>query len=381
MQAVAIGWYLYDLTGEAMVLAYAGLSIFIPIALFTLPGGDVADRYDRRRILAATHLVQAVCAGILVILAAGRNSHPGAFYAVLALSGAARAFSGPAVPSFLPFLVPRERFPTAVAVSSSINQTAVVLGPALGGLVYLAGPEVTFGCCLALSLAVAASMSVIRTRGVAPGVRGGTAVSRALEGLGYLRKKPILMGAISLDLFAVLLGSITGLLPIFARDILGAGPQGLGLMRSSLAVGAVTMGIALAHLPPARHPHAGRALFSGVAVFGLAVLLFALSRNFMLSLAILVVMGAADMVSVFVRASVIQLGAPDEMRGRVSAVHMLFVGAANELGDFRSGAVAAWLGAVPAALAGGVATLAVVALWRTLFPPLAKVERLSDVKT
>jgi len=381
MQAVAIGWYLYDLTGEAMVLAYAGLSIFIPIALFTLPGGDLADRVDRRRILTAAHLVQAVCAGILVVLAANRNSHPAAFYAVLALSGTARAFSGPAQPSFLPFLVPRENFPSAVAWSSSAGQTAVVLGPALGGLIYLAGPEVTFGTCLVMSLAVATAMNAIRTRGVAPGVRSGTAVSRALEGLKYVRAKPILLGAISLDLFAVLMGSITGLLPIYARDILGVGPQGLGIMRSSLAVGAVTMGLALAHLPAARQPHAGRALFCGVAVFGLAVLAFSVSTSFALSIAILAVMGAADMVSVFVRASVIQLGTPEEMRGRVSAVHMLFVGATNELGDFRAGAMAALLGAAHAAMAGGLATLAVVALWRALFPQLAKVERLSDVRT
>jgi hypothetical protein len=223
-------------------------------------------------------------------------------------------------------------------------------------------------------------MSAIRTSGIAPGAGAGSMASRALEGLRYVKAKPVLLGAISLDLFAVLLGSITGLLPIYARDILGVGPQGLGIMRSSLAVGAVTMGIVLAHLPPVRQPHAGRALFAGVAVFGIAVLLFAVSRSFIFSLAVLVVMGAADMVSVFVRASVIQLGTPDEMRGRVSAVHMLFVGATNELGDFRSGAMAAWLGAVPAAMAGGVATLVVVALWRALFPQLAKVERLSEVK-
>jgi len=380
MQAVAIGWYLYDLTGSAMTLAYAGLAVFAPIALFTLPGGDVADRFDRRRILAAAHLVQALWAGLLVALASARTAAPAAFYAVLALSGAARAFSGPAVPSMLPFLVPRERFPNAVALSSSANQTAVVLGPAVGGLIYLLGPEVTFSACMAMSLAVAASMSAIRTPGGTPGVRAGTALSRALEGFRYLRVRPILLGAISLDLFAVLLGGITGLLPIYARDILGVGPQGLGLMRSSMAVGAVTMAIVLVHLPAQRQPHAGRALFGGVALFGVAVMAFSVSRSFVLSMAVLAVMAAADMLSVFVRASVIQLGAPDEMRGRVSAVHMLFVGATNELGDFRAGTMAAWLGAVPAALAGGAATLAVVALWRALFPELRALERLSEIK-
>ena len=380
MQAVAIGWYLYDLTGDALVLAYAGLAVFVPIALFTLPGGDVADRVDRRYVLAVAHIVQAVCAGILAALAAARTTAPLPFYAVLALSGTARAFSGPAVPSLLPFLVPRERFPTAVAWSSSANQTAVVLGPAVGGFVYLAGPEATFGACLVMSLAVVGFMIAIRTRGGVDGAASGNALTRALEGLRYLKANRILLGAISLDLFAVLLGSITGLLPIYARDILAVGPDGLGLMRSSLAIGAVAMGIVLAQLPAQRQPHAGRALFAGVAVFGLAVMVFALSRSFVLSLAVLALMGAADMVSVFVRASIVQLGTPEAMRGRVSAVHALFVGAANELGDFRSGVVAAWLGAVPAAVAGGTATLFVVVLWRGLFRELRAVRRLSDIK-
>jgi MFS family permease len=381
MQAVAIGWYLYDLTGSAMTLAYAGLAVFAPIAIFTLPGGDLADRFDRRRILVAAHLLQAVCAGTLVALATARTHAPAPFYAVLALSGTARAFSGPAVPSLLPLLVPRASFPNAVALSSSANQTAVVLGPAVGGLIYLLGPEVTFGACLAMSLVVAFCMGSIRTPGGASVAPAGTSIARALEGFRYLRLKPILLGAISLDLFAVLLGGITGLLPIYARDILGVGPQGLGLMRSSMAVGAVTMAIFLARLPAQRQPHAGHALFGGVALFGAAVIAFAVSTSIYLSVAVLAVMGAADMLSVFVRASVVQLGAPDEMRGRVSAVHMLFVGATNELGDFRAGAMAAWLGAVPAALAGGAATLAVVALWRALFPQLRNLARLSDIKT
>jgi hypothetical protein len=213
------------------------------------------------------------------------------------------------------------------------------------------------------------------------GARAGTAVTRALDGLRYLRRQRIVLGAISLDLFAVLLGSITALLPIYARDILQVGPDGLGMMRSSVAVGAVTMGLVLAHLPAQRQPHAGRALFAGVALFGMAVLAFGVSTLFIFSLCALAVMGAADMVSVFVRSTVVQLGTPDEMRGRVSAVHALFVSGANELGEFRGGAVAAWLGAVPAVLAGGVGTLVVVALWRWLFPELRRVARLSDVKT
>jgi MFS family permease len=380
IQSVAIGWYLYDLTGDPMVLGYAGLAVFVPIALFTLPAGDVADRADRRAILGGAHLVQAVCAALLVALTAFRAAEAWPFYGVLALSGTARAFSHPAVSSFLPFLVPRERFPAAVAWSSSTTKIATVLGPALGGLAYLAGPQAAFAVCLVMSLSVALAMIAIRTRGTVDGAKGASAFSRALEGLRYVRRQRILLGAISLDLFAVLLGSITALLPVYARDILRVGPDGLGLLRSSFALGAVAMGLALAHLPASREPHAGGALFAGVALFGAGVLVFGVSGNFALSAAALAVMGAADMVSVFVRQTVVQLGTPDEMRGRVSAVHALFVGASNELGDFRAGAMAAWLGTVPAVLAGGAGTLAVVGLWAWLFPELRRVRRLGDLR-
>lgn len=380
MQSVAIGWYLYDLTGDPMVLAYAGLSVFVPIALFTLPGGDVADRVDRRYILGIAGLVQAVCAALLMFLAAAKTVQPLPFYGVLVLSGAARAFSGPALPSFVPFLVPREQFPTAVAWNSSSNQTATVLGPAIGGLLYLWGPQAPFAACLVLSVFVAVAMVSIHTRGGIVATKAGTAFSRAADGLRYLRRQRIVLGAISLDLFAVLLGSITALLPIYARDILQVGPDGLGIMRSSIALGAVAMGLTLAHVPAQRHPHAGHALFAGVALFGAAVMVFGVSHSFLLSLAALAVAGAADMVSVFVRSTVVQLGTPDDMRGRVSAVHALFVSGANEFGDFRAGVAAAWLGAVPAVLAGGIGTLAVVALWAWLFPELRKVERLAEVR-
>jgi MFS family permease len=380
MQSVAIGWYLYDLTGDPMVLAYAGLSVFIPIALFTLPAGDIADRVDRRRILAAAHLAQALGAAALLALVAGSVAQPPFFYAVLLLSGTARAFSGPAVASFVPFLVPRAQFPPAVAWSSSTNQTATVLGPALGGLLFLFGAPATFAACLVIWLAAAAAMLSIRARGGVGAMHAGTALARLTLGLRYVSTQRVLLGAISLDLFAVLLGSITALLPIYARDILAVGPEGLGLMRSSIAVGAVAMGVLLAQLPAQRQPHAGRALFTGVALFGFAIFVFGVSESFALSIAALALMGAADMVSVFVRSSIVQLATPDGMRGRVSAVHSLFVGASNELGEFRAGTVAAWLGAVPAALAGAVGTLLVVGLWVWRFPQLRRIERLTDVK-
>jgi MFS family permease len=380
MQGVAIGWYLYDLTRDPLVLGYAALAIFLPIALFSLPGGDVADRADRRHILGAAHIVQSACAALFLYLVIARTAQTGPFYAVLALSGSARAFSGPAQQSFTPFLVPRGQFGQAVAWSSSAGQIATVVGPALGGLIYLAGPWAPFAACLAVSPLVAIAMLSIRVRSASAAAgKGTTAMSRVIAGLKYLRRQPIVLGAITLDLFAVLLGSVTALLPVYARDILHVGPDGLGVMRSSIAAGAVGMGLVLANLPAQRHPHAGRAIFGGVAVFGLAVLVFGLSASYALSIGALVVMGAADMLSVFVRSSVVQLGTPDDMRGRVSAVHMLFVGAANELGDFRAGVAAAWLGAVPAVLAGGICTLTVVALWTRLFPALRRIDRLSEV--
>jgi len=379
MLSVAIGWYLYDLTGDPLTLGYAGLAMFLPIAIFTLPGGDVADRFDRRQILAITHLVQAVCSGVLVYLAITRTVAPWPFYGVLAVSGMARAYSAPAVQSFAPFLVPRAQFAESVAWSASANRVATIVGPALGGLIYLLGPEAAFAACLIQSLLVSASMIAIRTL-VAPAIeKGSTGVQRAIAGLRYVRRQPVVLGAITLDLFAVTLGSITALLPVYARDVLDVGPGGLGAMRSSLAVGAVVVALLLAALPQRRMPHAGKAMFIGVAVFGVAILVFGLSTSFALSIAALAVMGAADMISVWVRSTIVQLGTPDDMRGRISAVHMLFVGTSNEFGDFRAGVVAAWLGVVPAVMAGGVCTLLVTALWAHFFPELRRIDRLAEV--
>ena len=380
MQAVAVGYYLYDVTRDPLVLGYAALAILLPIVLFTLPAGDLADRLDRRHILGASHIAQAVCAAAFVYLTYTNTTQTVWFYLVLALSGAARGFSAPAQQSLTPFLVPREQFGQAVAWSTSTAQIAVVAGPALGGLVYLAGAWAPFAACLVASPCVAIAMLSIRTRTVrAGGADGLSAWSRMVAGMQYLRRQPVVLGATTLDLFAVLFGGVTALLPVFARDILHVGPDGLGIMRSSIAVGAVGMGLMLAHVPAQRQPHAGRAMFGGVALFGVAIIVFGLSTSFVLSVIALAVRGAADMVSVFVRSSVVQLGTPDDMRGRVSAVHMLFVNSGNEFGDFRAGLVAAWLGAVPAVLAGGACTLLVVALWSRLFPELRRIDRLSDI--
>jgi MFS family permease len=379
MLTVAIGWYLYDLTGDPLTLGYAGLAVFLPIALFTLPGGDVSDRHDRRRILALAHLVQAACSAVLVYLAATNTVHPGPFYAVLVASGTARAFSAPAVQSFGPFLVPREQFAESVAWNSSANRIAMIAGPALGGLIYLLGAEAAFAACLVQSLLVSAAMIAIRTRVPVADTKGSTALGRAIAGLRFVRYQPVVFGAITLDLFAVTLGSITALLPVYARDVLDVGPGGLGAMRSSLALGAIAVALLLAGLPQRSMPHGGKAMFFGVAVFGVAILVFGLSTSFWLSVAALMVMGAADMLSVWVRSTIVQLGTPDDMRGRVSAIHMLFVGTSNEFGDFRAGVVAAWLGALPAVMAGGVCTLLVTALWVRFFPELRRIDRLSEV--
>jgi hypothetical protein len=380
MQAVAVGWHLYDLTGNPMTLAFAGLAAFIPIALLTLPAGELADRVDRRWLLGAAHLIQASGAAFLLVLVFTKTTATWPFYVALVLSGATRALYGPASSSFLPLLVSRERFAQSVAWSASAHQIATIAGPALGGVMYLAGASIVFAACLALALLAATAMLAIRTRVVAAGEGGGgNAFARAIAGLRYVLRQPVLFGAISLDLFAVLIGGVNALLPVFARDILHVGPDGLGVMRSMVAVGAIGTSLALAQLPESRQPPAGKAIFGGVALFGVAVIVFSFSSNFFLSLAALALLGAGDSMSVFVRATIVQLATPPAMRGRVSAIHVLFVGCTNELGEFRAGAMAAWLGAVPAALAGGLGTLLIVAIWTQLFPALRRVNRLSEV--
>ena len=379
MQWVANGWYLYDLTGDPMTLGWAGLAAFLPIAILTLPAGDLADRVDRRWILGVAHFIQALAAALLLVLVAMKTSVTWPFYCALVLSGSTRALAGPASKSLAPLLVPREQFAQSVAWATSTQQTAIIAGPALGGLIYLLGAPITFAACFVLALISAVAMLAIGTRVVASKETGTSALQRAMAGLRYLRTQPIVLGAITLDLFAVLLGGVNALLPVFSRDILHVGPAGLGVLRSTFAVGAITTSLVLAQLAEQRQPHAGRALFGGVAVFGIGAIVFALSGNFWIAMLALAMMGAADAMSVFVRATVVQLATPEDMRGRVSAIHVLFVGCTNELGEFRAGLLASLFGAVPAALAGGIGTLVIVGLWTQLFPSLRKVDRLSDV--
>src|SRR3954447_4186903 len=291
MQWVAVGWYLYDLTGSALTLAFAGLASFVPIAILTLPAGDLSDRIDRRWLLGAAHLIQALAAALLLGLVAVKTTATWPFYAALVLSGCTRALSGPASKSLAPLLVPREQFAQSVAWATSAQQTAIIAGPALGGLIYLLGAPITFAACFVMALLAAIAMLTIRTRVVASKEGGTTALQRALAGLQYLRTQRIVLGAISLDLFAVLLGGVNALLPVFSRDILHVGPAGLGMLRSMFAVGAITTSLVLAQLPEDRQPHAGHALFGGVGLFGAGAILFALSGHFSVAMLALFIMG------------------------------------------------------------------------------------------
>jgi MFS family permease len=301
------------------------------------------------------------------------------FYLVLALFGVVRTLSAPASQSLVPLLVPSEHLSRAIAWSSSAFQTATIAGPALGGVLYVFGPVVAYSVCFALSVIVAILFALIRAPlAVRRGRADGSAFERAVAGIAYVKARPIILGAISLDLFAVLLGGATALMPAYAQDILHVGPTGLGLLRTAVAVGAAVTGLWLGYRPLTRAT--GLWMFACVGLFGLATIVFGVSHNFILSLAALVVLGASDMVSVFVRSTLIQMATPDEMRGRVSAVSMLFVGASNELGEFESGTTARWFGTVPSVVIGGIGTLVVVGLWMWLFPQLRRVDRLSDVK-
>jgi len=378
VQSVAIGWQIYDIERTPLALGLVGLCEFVPMFLLTLPAGEISDRFDQRRVMATAQAVQALSSALFLVfsLIAPHNALP--FFAVLTLFGAARGFSGPAGSSLIAFLVPPESLPRAIALSSSAFTTAVIAGPALGGFLFVFGPIPTYGICLFGFLVSAFLMGTLGGRRIdRSSQHEASRLERVIEGVQFVRNRPVVMGAISLDLFAVLLGGAVALLPVFARDILHVGPVGLGLLRSAPAAGAALTAFSLARWPIARHT--GSRMFAAVAIFGVATIAFGLSRNFYLSLAALFVTGASDMVSVFIRSALIQYATPDAMRGRVSAVNMLFIGASNELGEFESGTTAAWFGTVPAVIVGGIGTLVVVLAWMRLFPPLRKVDRLADV--
>jgi MFS family permease len=375
MMAVAVGWHVYALTSDALALGLVGLSEFLPFVLLVLVGGHVADRIARRGIVLAAYAAEIGCALalLLIVLVDERRTWP--IYLTLGVFGASRAFWGPAMQAMLPGLVSRERFAATVALNSMLFQVAAVSGPILGGLLYLVGAQVVYGTCVALFAFGFLLMLRIRadTRPHGPPDAGGGA-RRFLEGLRFVWRTRLVLGVISLDLFAVLFGGAVALLPIFARDILHAGPAGLGLLRASPGIGAALAAAWLALRPP--RDHIGRLLLGGVATFGACMVVFGLSRSLPLSVAVLVVSGCADMLSVYVRGILVPLHTPDALRGRVSAVNWMFIGASNELGEFESGLTASWFGTVPSVVAGGLVTILVAVSWRYLFPPLRQLRRL-----
>jgi MFS family permease len=376
VQSVAIGWQIYDIERTPLALGLVGLCEFVPMFLLTLPAGEIADRFDQRRVLAIAQVVQAACAGLFLLFSLTSPHKAVPFYGVLVLFGAARGFSGPSGQSLLAFLVPPEKLGRSIALGSSAFTAAVIAGPALGGFLFALGPIPTYSVCLAGFLVAGVLYGGLGGRRVVHSATEASRWERVREGIRFVRERPVVLGAMSLDLFAVLLGGAVALLPVYARDILHVGPVGLGILRSAPAVGAAMTAFSLSRWPVARN--SGVKMFSAVALFGIATVVFGISTNFYLSLAALFVTGATDMISVFVRSTLVQFATPDPMRGRVSAVNMLFIGASNELGEFESGITAAWFGTVPAVILGGIGTLGVVAIWMWLFPPLRTVDRLTD---
>lgn len=372
--AVAVGWQVYALTHSTFALGMVGLVQFLPMLLLTLVVGHVADRFNRKTIISICQAVEGSTLGLLAVSSYLHRLHPFGIYFAVAAIGAARAFESPSTQALVPGLVADANVPQAIAWSTSANQTASIVGPALGGLLYAFGPQVPYGLCACLFATAAVLSSTIvpkrRTAGKAP-----VTAKSIFSGIHYIRERRNILGAISLDLFVVLLGGATALLPAYARDILHTGPWGLGLLRLAPAVGALSTAVFLAH-HPIRH-RAGHRMFAAVIVFGVATVAFALSRNVWISMAILCLLGAADVTSVVVRSSLVQLETPDEMRGRVSAVNSLFIGTSNQLGEFESGVTASWFGLIPATILGGVGSIVIALIWMVLFPDLRKLESIA----
>lgn len=376
VQIVAIGWQVYAISHDPFALGFVGLSQFLAMLTFVLPAGDVADRIDRRRILFFVYALQCVASALLLYFSIAGEHTLWPYYVVAALFGLAQAFAGPAMQSLLPFLVTPDVLPRAVAWGSSMWQIATIAGPAVGGVLLIVGPSAAYAIALLLFLICTVGATQLVLRRIAVVAASGTTFERVAEGIRFVWSKKIVLGAISLDLFAVLFGGATALLPIYARDILQVGEWGFGFMRSAPAVGATIVAFILTRHQLSRH--VGVKMFGCVAVFGVATVVFGLSQNFALSLVALAFLGAADQISVVVRSTLTQLATPDAVRGRVSAVNFLFIGTSNELGEFESGTLAGFIGAVPAVVVGGIGTLIVVGLWLKLFPSLRRIDRFSD---
>lgn len=374
MQTVAVGWQVYAITRDPLHLGLIGLSQFLPFIVLILPAGHVADFYDRRRIVNACYLLNTITALCLLVFSMRDLHAVGPIFAVMTLLGVTRAFAMPASQALIPNLVRPELFARAMAINQSVFQVSTIVGPTLGGVLYLAGAGVVYGTVVGLLTIATVLMTGLKLGGRAMTSTPAISMQSLLSGLKFVKSRPVVMGAISLDLFAVLFGGATALLPVYARDILHTSAAGLGLLRTAPAVGAMVCALLLAARPLNRH--VGTWLFGGVVAFGVATIVFGLSTNLALSLGCLVILGAGDMVSVYLRHLLVQLETPDDIRGRVSAVNAVFIGASNELGEFESGVTAAWWGTVRAVVIGGAATLLVAGLWTRLFPQLRSMDEL-----
>ncbi|MFO1462232.1 MAG: MFS transporter [bacterium] len=377
MMNVALGQWIYEWTRNPLYLGYLGLALFVPKMVFTIFAGHTADRYDRRRIILLCRTLQFLGVASLAAVAALQVQALWSLYAILFLVGIANAFDGPASQAIVPQLVPTPHFSNAVQWNSSTMQIAFIVGPAASGWIYAIRNDAASVLYVVAALRLCSVLLVARIRNRTERLEP-TLMSwkTLLAGIRFVWERKVIFGTISLDLFAVLLGGAVALLPVYANDILHVGAPGLGMLRAAPALGAALMAIALAYLPPLRR--AGQTMFACVGLFGVATLLFGISKNFYFSLFCLFVLGASDMVSVVIRGVLVQIKTPHEMRGRVSAVNLIFIGASNELGEFESGLTASWFGTVPAVLLGGFGTLAVVGLWYWLFPEIRKVKRLEE---
>jgi MFS family permease len=383
MQSVAVGWQVYDITHRPLDLGFVGLAQFLPGILLFLVSGHTADRFDRRKVLLWCYSGYATCSALLLAISVAHLRSVALIYSVMVLLGVVRSFNGPASRAILPLLVPEEHFPNAIAWNANAFQSATILGPALGGLIYAAferfggrvrGPSAVYAIAMSIALVAFSLLLQFELRNK-PRPREPISFASVVAGLRYIQDHKLILGSITLDLFAVLLGGATALLPVFAREILKTGPWGLGLLRCSPAVGAALMSVFLAYRP--LRSRAGATMLWCVGGFGAFTILFGLSHSLALSMIALVLVGASDMVSVIVRGILIQISTPDEMRGRVNAVDMVFIGASNQFGEFESGLTASWFGTVPAVILGGAGAILVTALWAWKFPELRQADKLT----
>jgi len=378
MQAVAVGWQIYELTGSAFDLGLVGLVQFFPVVVLGIVVGQIADRYDRRVVVGTCQAIKAFAVLAFALGTLGGWLTRDAMLAILFVSGTARAFETPTMHTLVPGIVPPKLLPRAIAASATATQTAIICGPALGGLLYVFGAGTVYLTCTGVFVLASVLVSLIRLQGPPPEKKPVT-IETLFAGFGYIRRNPVVLGAISLDLFAMLLGGVTALLPIYAKDILATGPWGLGLLRSAPAIGALAISIVLARNQLERR--VGHILFASVGAFGVAAVVFAFSTSLTLSMVALAIYGAADAVSVVIRHSLVQTRTPNDMLGRVMAVNFMFTGTSGSLGEFRAGAVAALFGAFTSVLVGGIGAILVALLWMRLFPEIVRIDTIQGRQT